>query len=161
MLKFSRGKLIVFDMEEALSFEGETGPYLQYAVVRANNIFNRLNDREGLTESHVLSGLELADPAELATAEGDAGDHDLWSLVFEASRLDDIVEQTVRALEFSVLAKYAFGLAQLFNAFYHRYPIMNEEDGSRRQWRAAGVAYFRAQLTRALDLMGIEVPARM
>ena len=87
--------------------------------------------------------------------------HNLWALVFEASRLDDIVEQTVRALEFSVLAKYAFGLAQLFNAFYHRYPILNEEDPARRRWRAAGVAYFRAQLTRALDLMGIDVPGRM
>ena len=67
----------------------------------------------------------------------------------------------MRALEFSVLAKYAFGLAQLFNAFYHRYPILNEEDPARKRWRAAGVAYFRAQLTRALDLMGIEVPIRM
>ncbi len=74
-------------------------------------------------------------------AEPDA--HDLWALVFEASRLDDIVEQTVRALEFSILAKYAFGLAQLFNAFYHRYPILNEDDAARKRWRAAGVAYFR------------------
>jgi arginyl-tRNA synthetase len=67
----------------------------------------------------------------------------------------------VRSLEFSVLAKYAFGLAQLFNAFYHQYPILGESDADRKRWRAAGVAYFRNQLTRALDLMGIEVPARM
>ena len=87
--------------------------------------------------------------------------HGLWALVFEAARLDDIVEQTVRALEFSVLAKYAFGLAQLFNAFYHRYPILNEDSVERRRWRAAGVAYFRTQLTQALDLMGIDVPNRM
>ncbi len=85
----------------------------------------------------------------------------MWSLALEASRLDDVVDQVVRALEFSVLAKYAFGLAQLFNAFYHRYPILNEEDRGRQRWRAAGVSYFRTQLTRALDLMGIEVPARM
>ena len=67
----------------------------------------------------------------------------------------------MRALEFSILAKWAFSLAQLFNAFYHRYPILAEEDADRRRWRAAGVAYFRAQLTKALDLMGIEVPTRM
>ena len=67
----------------------------------------------------------------------------------------------VRTLEFSVLAKFAFGLAQTFNAFYHRYPILNEEQADQKRWRAAGVAYFRAQLTRALDLMGIEVPSRM
>jgi len=161
MLKFSRGKLIVFDMEEALSFEGETGPYLQYAVVRANNIFNKLKERDGLDDSNVLVGLEAMNAEELHPAVGDAGAHDLWALVYEASHLDYVVEQTVRALEFSVLAKYAFGLAQLFNAFYHRYPILNEEDVARRRWRAAGVAYYRAQLTRALDLMGIDVPTRM
>ena len=81
--------------------------------------------------------------------------------MLEASRLDEIVEQVVRSLEFSSLAKYAFGLAQLFNAFYHRSPILKEEDVDRKRWRAAGVAYFRSQLTRALDLMGIAVPARM
>ena len=81
--------------------------------------------------------------------------------MFEASRLDDVVEQVVRSLEFSCSAKYAFGLAQLFNAFYHRYPILKEERPDAKRWRAAGVAYFRAQFTRALDLMGIDVPTRM
>jgi arginyl-tRNA synthetase len=160
MLKFSRGKLIVFDIEEALSFEGETGPYLQYAVVRANNIFNKLRDREGLSSLDVVRGLDGAPAEELLTdGEGEGGS--LWSVVFEASRLDEVVEQVVRSLEFSGLAKYAFGLAQMFNAFYHRFPILNEEDAGRKAWRAAGVAYVRDQLTRALDLMGIEVPARM
>jgi arginyl-tRNA synthetase len=158
MLKFSRGKLIVFDIEEALSFEGETGPYLQYAVVRANNIFNKLHEREGLSEADILAALDSSAVEELANDE-DA--HTLWAVVFEASRLDDIVEQVVRSLEFSILAKYVFGLAQTFNAFYHRYPILNEEQIDRKRWRAAGVAYCRAQLTRALDLMGIEIPARM
>ncbi len=157
MLKFSRGKLIVFDIEEALSFEGETGPYLQYAVVRANNIFHKLKERERVSEREVVDSLDALSTDELDGDETDA----LWALVFEASRLDDVVEQVVRGLEFSALAKYAFGLAQLFNAFYHRYPILNEERGDRKRWRAAGVAYFRSQLTAALDLMGIEVPARM
>ena len=148
-------------MEEALSFEGETGPYLQYGVVRANNIFQKLREREGLTEQDVLGSLAGLPTDELARADGEHGDHDLWALVLEASRLDDVVEQTVRGLEFSVLAKYAFGLAQLFNAFYHRYPILNEENPSNKRWRAAGVIYFRSQLSRALELMGIDVPARM
>jgi arginyl-tRNA synthetase len=150
MLKFSRGKLIVFDMEEALSFEGETGPYLQYAVVRANNIFVKLKEREGLIEADII-------PDGPFPAEEDG----LWALVLESARLDEIVEQVVRSLEFSSLAKYAFSLAQLFNAFYHRYPILNEEDVAKKRWRAVGVAYFRTQLTRALDLMGIAVPTRM
>jgi arginyl-tRNA synthetase len=71
------------------------------------------------------------------------------------------VDQVARTLEFSALAKFAFGLAQTFNAFYHRYSILNEEDVEKKRWRAAGVSYFRAQLARALDLMGIEVPSRM
>jgi len=160
MLKFSRGKLIVFDIEEALSFEGETGPYLQYAVVRANNIFNKLREREGLTAVDVVRALEAA-PADELLLDGEGEGGSLWAVVFEASRLDEVVEQVVRSLEFSGLAKYTFGLAQAFNAFYHRFPILNEEDAGRKAWRAAGVAYVRDQLTRALDLMGIEVPARM
>ena len=164
MLKFSRGKLIVFDMEEALSFEGETGPYLQYAVVRANNIFHKLKERDGLSEDEVIRTFDDVAADEISgSGNGQTDDegHDLWSVVFEAARLDDVVEQVVRSLEFSVLAKYAFGLAQRFNAFYHRYSIINEERPDRKRWRAAGVAYYRAQLTRALDLMGIEVPTRM
>ncbi len=156
MLKYSRGKLIVFDIEEALSFEGESGPYLQYAVVRANNIFNKLHERESLSVGDIIDGLEER-PSDELTADDSA----LWALVFEASRLDDVVEQTVRSLEFSILAKHAFGVAQLFNAYYHRFPVLAEEDASHKRWRAAGIAYVRAQLTRALDLMGIAVPARM
>jgi arginyl-tRNA synthetase len=93
----------------------------------------------------------------LTGAEGD----ELWGLVLDAARLDEIVEQVVRTLEFSVLAKYAFGLAQAFNGFYHRAPILNEDRADVRTWRAAGVAYVRSQLTAALDLMGIAVPVRM
>jgi arginyl-tRNA synthetase len=156
MLKYSRGKIIVFDIEEALSFEGDSGPYLQYAVVRANNIFNKLREREGLTDADLARGLDALPAVELTDESSD-----LWALVLEAARLDEIVDQVVRSLEFSVLAKYAFGLAQLFNAFYHRHSILNEEQADRRSWRAAGVGYFRLQMTRALDVMGIQVPVRM
>jgi arginyl-tRNA synthetase len=158
MVKYSRTKIIAFDIDEALTFEGESGPYLQYAVVRAQNIFAKLRERDGLDEAAVFANIGEVAAAELA---GDGGSHDLWALILEASRLDEIVEQVVRTLEFSVLAKYAFGLAQMFNGFYHRYPILNEEQADARRWRAAGVAYVRVQLTRALDLMGIAVPPRM
>jgi arginyl-tRNA synthetase len=158
MIKYSRGKVIAFDIEEALSFEGESGPYLQYAVVRANNIFAKLRERSGMGQGDVVAALPDTPAVAL---EGGEDDHELWALVLEASRLDEIVEQVVRSLEFSVLAKWAFGLAQAFNAFYHRAPILNEDRTDVRLWRAAGVAYFRAQLTRALDLMGVPVPPRM
>jgi arginyl-tRNA synthetase len=158
MVRFSRGKVIAFDIDEALSFEGESGPYLQYSVVRAKNIFQKLRERDGIDETAVLARLAGQSAGELT---GNDEDNGLWALVLEASRLDEIAEQAVRALEFSGLAKWAFGLAQRFNAFYHRYPVLNEERHDAKVWRAAGVAYFRLQMTRALDLMGIEVPARM
>jgi arginyl-tRNA synthetase len=158
MIKYSRTKIIAFDIDEALSFEGESGPYLQYAVVRANNIFQKLRDREGMSEADVLTALVAAPLDGLSGADGD---HELWALVLEASRLDEVVEQVMRSLELSVLAKYAFGLAQLFNAFYHKAPILNEERQDVRRWRAAAVAYFRQQLGSALELMGVTVPPRM
>jgi arginyl-tRNA synthetase len=158
MIKYSRTKVIAFDIDEALSFEGESGPYLQYAVVRANNIFQKLEDRVGITESALLATLASVPPDALVD---EAGDHELWNLVLEASRLDEVVEQVVRSLEFAVLAKYAFGLAQMFNGFYHKAPILNEERDDVKKWRAGAVIYFRLQLTRALELMGVGVPQRM
>src|SRR5262249_21939173 len=102
----------------------------------------------------------LPDLARAAIESGGEGD-ELWGLVLEAARLDEIVEASVRSLELSVVAKYAFGLAQAFNAFYHSQQILREERMDARIWRAAGVLYTRRQLTRALDLMGCTVPVKM
>ena len=162
LIKYSRGTVIAFDLDEALSFVGETGPYIQYAVVRANKIFAKVSERDGIDERALIDSLAGLPAGELL---GDEGGHELWDLVLEASRLDEIVEQVVRSLEFSVLAKYAFSLAKAFNGFYNLPParssILNEPRDDVRRWRAAGVVYVRDQLTRALDLMGIAVPSRM
>jgi arginyl-tRNA synthetase len=157
MVKFSRGKVITFDIDEALSFEGESGPYLQYSVVRSANIFNKLREREQLDESDVVAAVGELAPDALEAEEA----LDLWNLVLEASRLDEVVDQSIRTLELSVLAKYLFGLAQMFNTFYQKYPILNESRTDVRLWRAAAVSYFKAQMTAALSLMGCEVPPRM
>ncbi len=158
LIKFSRGKIIVFDIDEALSFEGETGPYLQYAVVRANNIFAKLHSRDGLDEAGVIA--LVARMGSAALDEGDEADQ-LWGLVLDAARLDEIVDAAIHGLEPSLLAKHAFALAQAFNAFYHRQQILRETREEPRAWRAAAVAYVRRQLTLALDLMGCEVPVKM
>jgi arginyl-tRNA synthetase len=158
LVKFTRTKIIAFDIDEALSFEGESGPYLQYSVVRARNIFNKLDEREGLSEQVLVGRL-----AEVSTSPLDPGDDgdELWNLALEAARLDEVIEQAVRTLEPAVVAKYAFSLAQAFNAMYHKFPILAEERPEHRAWRAAIVSLFRQQLTRALDVMGAEVPSRM
>jgi arginyl-tRNA synthetase len=158
LVKFTRGKIIVFDIDEALSFEGETGPYLQYATVRAGNILAKLADRDGVSAASLPDRLEALGREAIDTGEdGDA----LWDLVLEAARVDEVVDTAVRSLELSILAKYAFGLAQAFNAFYHRQQILREEREDARLWRAAAVAYVRRQLTTVLDLMGCTAPTRM
>jgi arginyl-tRNA synthetase len=159
MVKFSRGKVIAFDIDEALNFEGESGPYLQYAVVRANNIFAKLKDREGVDAEAIRTALPSLPPD--ALVDGSEDSHELWGLVLEAARLDDVVDQAVRTLELSVVAKFAFGLAQRFNGFYHAFPVLKEERPDVRLWRGAAIAYYRRQLTQALDLMGCAVPDRM
>ncbi|MFP5379149.1 MAG: arginine--tRNA ligase, partial [Vicinamibacteria bacterium] len=158
LVKFSRTKFIAFDIDEALSFEGESGPYLQYAAVRAGNIFRKLEARDGISAGDVTEAIAQLDPTPLT--EGEDADV-LWDLVLTCARLDEVVENAVRALEPSVLAKYAFGLAQSFNGFYHRFPILNEEHRTLRLWRAAAASYFRQQVTHALELMGGTVPDRM
>jgi arginyl-tRNA synthetase len=158
LVKFSRGKVIAFDIDEALSFEGETGPYLQYAVVRANNILAKLAERDGVTAATIATRLPAIGTEPLTT--GDEAD-ELWGLILEAARLDEMADNAVRSLELSIVAKFAFGLAQAFNAFYHRQQILREEREDVRLWRAAGVAYVSRQLTVALDLMGCAVPVRM
>ena len=158
MIKYSRGKLIAFDIDEALSFEGESGPYVQYAAVRATNILRKLYERDGLNDAALVAALATLPSAPLE----DPGDGTAaWGLLLEAARLDEVADQSIRALELSVLAKYAFGLAQMFNTFYHRCPVVAEEDEPTRLWRAAAVLYSRIQLARTLALMGCEVPPRM
>ncbi len=158
MVKYSRGKVIAFDIEEALSFEGESGPYLQYAAVRAGNILQKVEERYGIGATGIGTAL-AAVPADAIEAGEDADD--LWDLILQAARLDEIAESALRSLELSTLAKFAFTLAQSFNGFYHRQQILREEREDARLWRAAGVAYVRTQLTTALHLMGCSVPARM
>ena len=158
MIKFSRGRVIVFDIDEALSFEGESGPYIQYALVRANNILKKLQQRTGENEKDIVQALPKIDSS--AINLGHEGD-EAWDLIVESSRLDEIVDQSVRTLELSVLAKYAFGVAQQFNAFYHRFPIINEPETGIRMYRAAAVSYFKTQMTQTISLMGFEIPTRM
>jgi arginyl-tRNA synthetase len=157
LIKYSRTTVIAFDIDEAVSFVGETGPYLQYAAVRAGKIFEKLRERFGVDETAMIAGLPAAAADTIET------DEELWALVLEAARLDEVVEQVVRSLEFAMLAKYGFGLAKMFSAFYQnpKQSVVNEERADVRMWRVAAVLYCRRQLTRVLDLMGVAVPSRM
>jgi arginyl-tRNA synthetase len=152
MLKYTKPSVIAFDFKEALSFEGETGPYAQYAVVRASNIFRKGGmDAEGDVASYVSTeGLGKF----LAADE-------LWALWLAASKTAYVVDQCIATTEPAYLAKHVFQLAQLFNTFYHRYPILSEEDEARKKFLLATAAVVRRELIRALGVMGIEAPRVM
>jgi len=159
MLKFARNSVIVFDFEEALSFEGETGPYLQYTAVRLASIFRKLKERFGLEESAILppqDGRPLV-PAGLSEQET----ADFWDLVLTAASLEEEVQRSIAALEFSHLAKFAFLLCQKLNGYYHKYPILSEENGEVRAFRLLVLRSVKDQLHAALGLMGIPPPERM
>jgi len=158
LLKFTRNSIISFDFKEALAFDGETGPYVQYSVVRANSIFRKLMDAGIATAASDARELSRERIAELLS--GEAGD-DLWSILYLAERLADVVRGAVAALEPAIIAKWTFQLAQRYNIFYHNYHILSEQDADRRALLVAITSVVRRQLIRALDVLGIEAPERM
>ncbi len=164
LLKFTRNSVIAFDFKEALSFEGETGPYCQYSAVRANSIFRKLDataQAEAIEKIRAAGGNDNENRDEVARVlAGESGD-EIWSLVTLAVRLDEAIAQAVAAAEPALLAKYTFNLARAFNLFYHRHRIIAEEDAARRAVLVAACDITRRQLTTALATLGIHVPERM
>ena len=160
LLKFTRNTVIAFDFKEALSFEGETGPYCQYAAVRANSIFRKLaSSASGPGGIGVVAG--GATPGDVnKILSGEVGD-EIWSLLMLAARLEDANAQAAASAEPSFLAKYTFNLAKAFNLFYHRHRIIAEEDLTKRAVLIMVADYTRRQLTTALATLGITVPERM
>ncbi len=158
MLRFSRNRVVAFDLDAALAFEGETGPYLQYSVVRARNILRKLAQRRGAQEAdprHLGSRIEL----EAAGDEEEQSAH--WKLPLGIARTEAVVRAAVESLELSMVAKHAYELAQAFNSFYHRFPVAQEEEEAPRLLRAAIVHLYQEGMTELLGLMGIPVPERM
>ena len=152
MLKFTKPSVIAFDFKEALSFDGDTGPYVQYAVVRATNIF-----RKGGLNAEEFSAAGIDFSKYLAGAEA----NELWALWLAASRTSLVVDQCIATAEPAYAAKHAFQLAQMFNSFYHHHPILAEEDAGRKQFLLATAAVVRRELARVLGYLGIPVPAVM
>ena len=159
MLKFARNSIIVFDFEEALNFEGETGPYLQYSLVRINSIFRKLKERENFA----IKDLRTLDHDQVVRIEmlSQQEQEDFWELIFYASQFEEEIQHSVRSLEFSHLAKFAFNLCQKFNAYYHKYQVLAEKDKNTKSLRIWTIQYVREVLSNVLFLMGIPQPERM
>jgi arginyl-tRNA synthetase len=154
LLKFTRNSVIAFDFQEALSFEGETGPYVQYAAVRARNILRKLEEK----------GEALPDFSKELSAEAIGRQliaEDFWQVLLAASKAETAVERATASGEPAHVAKYAFQLAQAFNNFYHQYPIIHETDREKKVFLLWMTSFFHAQLERTLDILGIAVPPYM
>ena len=154
MLRFTRNTVIAFDFKDALSFEGETGPYVQYAIVRAANILRKANT----TEAEVLAAIPTLDLGDILNSEEGSS---LWETWLLTSKLTLVIEQCTATSEPAFLAKYAFQLAQQFNNFYHRHHVLHETDPTRRALLLATAAAAQREMTRALGYLGIEVPPVM
>ena len=147
MLRTTRNTLIAFDFKDALSFEGETGPYAQYAAVRAANIFRKA---ETTPEDAIAAYAQSAAHAE----NGDS----IWAVWLAASKSIYVIEQSIRSMEPAYLAKYVFQLAQQFNNFYHQHHILTESDPARKTLLLATAAVTLRELKRSLGWLGIDVP---
>ena len=152
MLKFTRGTVIAFDFKDALSFEGETGPYVQYAIVRARNIFRKA----GTNPEKVLADLANLDVASLLN---DADD--IWGIWLRASKRSLTLDQCISTSEPAYVARHVFQLAQEFNNFYHRHHILTEEDPTRKTLLLATAAIVLRELVTVLSWLGIESPEVM
>jgi arginyl-tRNA synthetase len=153
MLKFGRNRVIAFDFREALAFEGDSGPYLQYSTVRARNIFRKMQERG------VSTGLDEQERDQLTIGE-DVND-EIWDIVRSAATTSAVVRRAVDSLELSMITHHALELSQKFNSFYHKYPILNEPRADERRRRAACAAVFLSTMDGILELLGIPVPERM
>ena len=154
MLRFTRTTVIAFDFQEALSFEGETGPYVQYASVRARNILRKF---EETGESMPDFDAELTPKVLARQLENE----DFWQLLLSASRLHWVVQRSINAAEPAQLARYAFQVAQTFNNFYHQHHILKEENRERKVFLLWMTQFFLKELTAVLHVMGIEAPQVM
>jgi len=158
MLKFTKQSVIAFDFKDALSFEGETGPYAQYAVVRAASIFKKADlDPD---EFGRQIGAKISPDEFMQFLTGEAN-NEIWELWLAAAKTSYVIDQCISSTEPAYLAKHVFQLGQLFNTFYHRYPILSEPDEKRKRFLLATVAVVRRELLRTLEIMGIEVPPAM
>ncbi len=158
MLKYTKQSVIAFDFKEALSFEGETGPYAQYVVVRATSIFRKA----GFNPETFLESAGLVHPPPIwrnSLAGEDA--NEIWELWLASSKTSSVIDQCIATTEPAYLAKHVFQLGQLFNTFYHRHPILSEPDEKRKRFLLATVAVVRREMIRCLAVMGITVPSVM
>lgn len=144
ILRVGPNKNVVFDWESALSFSGDTGPYIQYSCARINSILRKFGD---------VPAMVGGDFPTVADAE--------WQLVVQLASFPETIASCVNQRNVAPIATYALETARLFTAFYHDCPVINAESGALRNARAQLCIATRQTLQNALALLGIESPEQM
>jgi len=150
-LSGNRIKDISFSWEDALSFEGETGPYVQYAHARASSV---------LQKAAAKFGAAAEAPAAANRSYAALTDDASFRLIKEIASFGERVEWAMEKLEPSIVSRYLIDLAQAFNRFYHENPIL-VDDASAREARLALVGGAKQTLRNGLALIGLEAPESM
>ncbi|KRM62225.1 arginyl-tRNA synthetase [Paucilactobacillus vaccinostercus DSM 20634] len=140
-LKNERLNNFDFDLEEVVRFEGETGPYVQYAHARSQSILRKAGNPDLTT-----ANLALGDPA-------------AWEIIKSLGQFGEIIQRAAREYEPSVIAKYALQLAKEFNQYYAHTKILVEDD--EKMARLALVEAVSDVLKSALELLGVQAPDEM
>ncbi|KHD15651.1 arginine--tRNA ligase [Clostridium butyricum] len=142
-LKNSREKDIVFDWKEILSFEGETGPYVQYAYARGNSILERAGEFSGSIDYSKLSSKEE------------------FELVKSLGNFNNVITLALDKLEPSILTRYVIEVAKGFNKFYNAHSVLNLEDEELKRARLNLVKASLQVIKNGLELLGIGVVEKM
>ncbi len=147
MLAVDNNKDIVFDINEALSFDGRTGPYIQNAHVRASSILKKAN----------VQALERLDTS---TFDYELTKNEI-ELIEQISRFPNAVQQAANEYRPLVMAAYAYDLANAFHSFYHAVPVLQSENEHIKQDRIRLVAAAKQAIANALRLLDIQAPEVM
>ena len=136
----------VFDIDRFTSFEGNTGPYILYTIVRIKSIMNKYAE-----SGNSLEGCELLAPANPSEK----------ALMLEVSKFNEVIENAYKDTAPHKICAYIYDLANAFNRFYHETKILSEEDTTRRESYIALLKLTRKVLETCIDLLGFEAPERM
>ncbi len=147
ILSVDNNKDIVFDVNEALSFDGRTGPYIQNAHVRANSILKKAN-------------VQTFEGSDTPAFDYELDRHEI-ELIEQVSRFPNAVQQAANEYRPLVMAAYAYDLANAFHSFYHAVPVLQNEEENIRKARLRLVAAAKQTLANALRLLDIKAPEVM
>jgi arginyl-tRNA synthetase len=134
----------IFDLERFISFEGNTGPYLLYTIVRIKSIIQKYGN-DSITTEALIPGKTLSE----------------INLMLEASRFNDVVETAGSEYAPHKICQYLYGVANAFNSFYHENKILAEEDKEKQKSWIALITLIKGILETGIDLLGFESPDRM